>query len=128
MCLKLGHGHGVRQAPARRVTGHGGMPRATSLKHLPCVSWHESSFNPSVTTYFPLNRAAAVPLTCCLGAVTSAGPVPQAIIYVVDSSDTDRIGISRDEFRALLDEEELRDALLLVFANKQVCAAVQWMG
>ncbi|KXZ47012.1 hypothetical protein GPECTOR_39g506 [Gonium pectorale] len=43
----------------------------------------------------------------------------QAIIYVVDSTDTDRIGVSRDEFKALLDEEELRDSLILVFANKQ---------
>ncbi|KAG2495684.1 hypothetical protein HYH03_006284 [Edaphochlamys debaryana] len=46
-------------------------------------------------------------------------PCTQAIIYVVDSTDTDRIGISRDEFKALLDEEELRDSLILVFANKQ---------
>lgn len=44
----------------------------------------------------------------------------KAIIYVVDSTDTERIGISRDEFKALLDEEELRDSLILVFANKQV--------
>lgn len=45
---------------------------------------------------------------------------PQAIIYVVDSSDVERIGISRDEFHAILEEEELKDALLLVYANKQV--------
>ncbi len=43
------------------------------------------------------------------------------MIYVVDSTDTDRIGISREEFHALLEEEELKDALLLVYANKQVC-------
>lgn len=44
----------------------------------------------------------------------------QAIIYVVDSSDTERIGTSADEFHAILDEEELKDALILVYANKQV--------
>ena len=44
----------------------------------------------------------------------------QAIIYVVDSSDTERIGTSAEEFHAILDEEELRDALILVYANKQV--------
>ena len=44
----------------------------------------------------------------------------QAIIYVVDSSDVERIGISRDEFHAILDEEELKDSLILVYANKQV--------
>lgn len=38
---------------------------------------------------------------------------------MVDSSDRERIGISREEFRALLEEEELKDALLLVYANKQ---------
>jgi hypothetical protein len=50
----------------------------------------------------------------------------------------ERIGISRDEFHAILAEEELRDALLLVYANKQVgwgcdCvgsrgALVRWLG
>ena len=45
--------------------------------------------------------------------------MPQAIIYVVDSSDTERIGTSAEEFHAILDEEELRDALILVYANKQ---------
>ncbi|CAL5222812.1 g5231 [Coccomyxa viridis] len=46
-------------------------------------------------------------------------PNTQAIIYVVDSSDTERIGTSAEEFHAILDEEELRDALILVYANKQ---------
>jgi ADP-ribosylation factor-like protein 1 len=49
----------------------------------------------------------------------------QAIIYVVDSTDTDRIGISREEFHAILAEEELKDALILVYANKQAC---NWDG
>jgi len=44
----------------------------------------------------------------------------QAIIYVVDSSDTERIGTSAAEFHAILEEEELKDALILVYANKQV--------
>lgn len=54
-------------------------------------------------------------------------PNTQAIIYVVDSTDVDRIGISRDEFHAILEEEELKDALILVYANKQVrrCWAVR---
>jgi len=49
----------------------------------------------------------------------------QAIIFVVDSSDRDRIDDSKEEHSAqeelhrLLAEEELRDAVLLVFANKQ---------
>jgi len=38
------------------------------------------------------------------------------------SSDTERVGTSREEFHAILQEEELKDALLLVYANKQVSA------
>ena len=37
----------------------------------------------------------------------------------MDSSDTERIRTSAEEFHAILDEEELRDALILVYANKQ---------
>ena len=47
-------------------------------------------------------------------------PNTQAIIYVVDSTDHERIGTSREEFHAILDEDELKDALILVYANKQV--------
>eukprot|EP00878_Enallax_costatus_P039802 GHUV01045718.1.p1 GENE.GHUV01045718.1~~GHUV01045718.1.p1 ORF type:complete len:213 (+),score=26.65 GHUV01045718.1:291-929(+) len=46
-------------------------------------------------------------------------PNTQAIIYVVDSSDVERIGISKEEFHAIVEEEELKDALILVYANKQ---------
>ena len=38
----------------------------------------------------------------------------------MDSSDTERIGIAKEEFHAILEEEELREALVLVYANKQV--------
>lgn len=43
----------------------------------------------------------------------------QAVIYVVDSSDVERLGTSKEEFHAILDEEELKNALVLVYANKQ---------
>ncbi|KAL3586321.1 hypothetical protein D5086_013188 [Populus alba] len=46
-------------------------------------------------------------------------PNTQAIIYVVDSSDTDRLVIAKDEFHAILEEEELRGAVVLIYANKQ---------
>ncbi|KAJ1643446.1 Arf GTPase arl1 [Coemansia erecta] len=42
-----------------------------------------------------------------------------AVIYVVDSCDRDRIGTSRDELAAMLSEDELQQSVLLVFANKQ---------
>jgi ADP-ribosylation factor-like protein 1 len=42
-----------------------------------------------------------------------------AIIYVVDSMDRDRIGISKTELFAMLEEDELKNSILCVFANKQ---------
>ena len=42
-----------------------------------------------------------------------------AVIYVIDSQDRDRISTSKEELMSMLEEEELKDAALLVFANKQ---------
>jgi len=42
-----------------------------------------------------------------------------AIIYVVDSADPDRISVTKEELASMLEEEELKNACLLVFANKQ---------
>lgn len=42
-----------------------------------------------------------------------------AVIFVIDSTDIERLGTAADELAAMLNEEELRDANLLVFANKQ---------
>lgn len=41
------------------------------------------------------------------------------LIFVVDSNDRERIGEARDELMRMLSEDELRDAVVLVFANKQ---------
>lgn len=53
----------------------------------------------------------------------------QGIIFVVDSNDRERIDDSndyersaKDELQRMLAEDELKDAVLLVFANKQDCA------
>ncbi|KAK3019075.1 hypothetical protein RJ639_004362 [Escallonia herrerae] len=43
----------------------------------------------------------------------------QGLIFVVDSNDRDRVSEARDELHRMLSEDELRDAVLLVFANKQ---------
>ncbi|XP_051140761.1 ADP-ribosylation factor 1-like isoform X2 [Andrographis paniculata] len=42
----------------------------------------------------------------------------QGIIFVVDSNDRERVTEARDELHRMLSEAELRDATLLVFANK----------
>ncbi|KAJ1820250.1 Arf GTPase arf1 [Coemansia sp. RSA 2671] len=43
----------------------------------------------------------------------------QGIIFVIDSNDRDRVSEARDELQRMLNEDELRDVNLLVFANKQ---------
>jgi len=43
----------------------------------------------------------------------------QGLIFVVDSNDRDRIHEAREELQKMLSEDELREAVLLVFANKQ---------
>lgn len=43
----------------------------------------------------------------------------QGLIFVVDSNDRERIGEVELELSNMLQEDELRDAVLLVFANKQ---------
>lgn len=42
------------------------------------------------------------------------------LIFVVDSNDRERINEAREELMRMLAEDELRDAVLLIFANKQV--------
>merc|ERR1712217_754876 len=42
-----------------------------------------------------------------------------ALIWVVDASDKDRIEESKEEMHSVLNDDELRDAKILVFANKQ---------
>jgi small GTP-binding protein len=41
------------------------------------------------------------------------------LIYVVDSSDRHRIEAAREELAAILAADEMRDAVVLVYANKQ---------
>ena len=41
----------------------------------------------------------------------------QAIIYVVDSTDKDRLEIAKQELHAMLAEEELKDTKLCVFSS-----------
>ena len=55
----------------------------------------------------------------------------QGIIYVVDSNDRERVSEAREELQRMLNEDELRDAILLVFANKQdlpVCYPLRLHG
>ncbi|CAD8080700.1 unnamed protein product [Paramecium primaurelia] len=42
----------------------------------------------------------------------------QGIIFVIDSSDKERINVAKEELMRLMGDEELRDAALLILANK----------
>jgi GTPase SAR1 family protein len=43
----------------------------------------------------------------------------QAVVFVVDSNDKERISEARDELAAVLREDELRGTTVLLYANKQ---------
>ncbi|XP_068507101.1 ADP-ribosylation factor 4-like [Syngnathus scovelli] len=43
----------------------------------------------------------------------------QGLIFVVDSNDRERVAEAAEELSKMLGEQELKDAVLLVFANKQ---------
>lgn len=43
----------------------------------------------------------------------------EGLIFVVDSNDREPVGEDCEELVRLLNEDELRDAVLLVFSNKQ---------
>ena len=43
----------------------------------------------------------------------------QGLVFVIDSQDRDRIDEARQELHRILGDREMRDCLLLVFANKQ---------
>ena len=42
----------------------------------------------------------------------------QGLIFVVDCTDTERVSKAQEELRKMLEEEELKNACLLVFCNK----------
>ena len=43
----------------------------------------------------------------------------QGLIFVIDSQDKDRIDEARQELHRIISDREMKDCLLLVFANKQ---------
>lgn len=43
----------------------------------------------------------------------------QGLIFVIDSNDRDRIEEARQELHRIIQDREMKDSLLLVFANKQ---------
>lgn len=50
----------------------------------------------------------------------------QGLVFVVDSQDRDRIDEARQELHKIIGDREMREALLLVFANKQDLPGGEW--
>lgn len=46
-------------------------------------------------------------------------PGTQGLIFVVDCADRDRIDEARTELHRIINDREMRDAIILIFANKQ---------
>jgi ADP-ribosylation factor 6 len=51
--------------------------------------------------------------------LTREGIGTQGLIFVIDSSDRDRIDEARQELHRIINDREMKESLLLVFANKQ---------
>lgn len=64
------------------------------------------------------NQVSCVSGTCCVLMLIVCFLL--GLIFVVDSNDRERVNEAREELMRMLAEDELRDAVLLVFANKQV--------
>lgn len=43
----------------------------------------------------------------------------QGLIFVVDCADRDRIDEAKQELHRIINDREMRDAIILIFANKQ---------
>jgi len=77
------------------------------------LMWKQSSIRTLVLRF---GTSAVRTRSDLFGGITSK---TQGLIFVVDSNDRERIGEAREELMRMLAEDELRDAVLLIFANKQ---------
>ena len=50
----------------------------------------------------------------------------QGLIFVVDCADRDRIDEARQELHRIINDREMRDAIILIFANKQDLPDGEW--
>jgi GTPase SAR1 family protein len=51
----------------------------------------------------------------------------QGLIFVIDSSDRARIDEAKQELHRIINDREMKDSLLLVFANKQDIKDGKWL-
>ncbi|KAK2517221.1 hypothetical protein Q9233_013249 [Columba guinea] len=72
------------------------------------------------TILYKLKLGEIVTTIPTIGECLDTGQGPhRGLIFVVDSNDRERVQESAEELQKMLQEDELRDAVLLVFANKQ---------
>lgn len=90
-------------------------PSSTRESHLPCGTL-------VVRIKFDLSGAITsitLKVFCEVYCILINPALLKGLIFVVDSNDRERIEKSKEELMKMLNEDELRDAVLLVFANKQ---------
>jgi ADP-ribosylation factor protein 1 len=75
-------------------------------------------FSNSLSHLLP-SLSATHPLTPHTHTLSLSLSLCKGLIFVVDSNDRERMGEAREEMMRMLNEDELREAVLLVFANKQ---------
>lgn len=130
-CLLCGHGWdtSLTELSGRAVT----LLHADSGAHHPCLSClcHSLSPFPSISCLCRLMQETLEvgklkAQVWDLGGQESIRPYwrsyfshQEAVVFVVDSCDSARLDVARRELMAVLDEEELRTALVCVLANKQ---------
>ena len=52
----------------------------------------------------------------------------QGLIFVVDCADRERIDEAKQELHKIINDREMRDAIILIFANKQDLPDGEWPG
>lgn len=61
-------------------------------------------------------NGCSLPLSLSLFSLSTG---TQGLIFVVDCADRDRIDEARTELHRIINDREMRDAIILIFANKQ---------
>ena len=89
----------------------------------------------AVTNSPPLSFSASLPLLSGqdVGGQDKIRPLwrhyytgTQGLIFVVDCADRDRIDEARQELHRIINDREMKDAIILVFANKQDLPDGRW--
>lgn len=69
--------------------------------------------------YYTGKESSSAPIYLFYHLVLPLSTGTQGLIFVVDCADRDRIDEARTELHRIINDREMRDAIILIFANKQ---------